>query len=254
LAYYQVEVMRALGHATFAGVGHDRGARTAHRMALDHPEVVERVAVLDIVPTRHVYGTAYKRLAETYYHWFFLIQPYDLPEHLIDGDPTYYLHHALGSFGSGLDAYDPRALVEYERCFAAPMTRHAICEDYRAAASIDLVHDEADAGRRITAPTLVLWGARGAVGALYEPLEVWRDYADDVDGRAIDAGHFLVDERPDEVTDVSSVESWEPSVPARATGGTPAPYHTQGRMPRPQRNSAPKCVPSNLADWMCARW
>ncbi|GAA1700123.1 alpha/beta hydrolase [Fodinicola feengrottensis] len=199
MAADQVEVMRTLGHQRFAVVGHDRGARVTHRMALDHPEAVERLAMLDIVPTRHVYGHTDKRLATVYYHWFFLIQPDELPERLIGNDPIYYLHSALGSFGSGLDSYAPAALAEYERCFADPQTRHAMCEDYRAAATVDLEHDKADTGRRVQQPTLVLWGAKGAVGALYEPLTVWRDYATNVRGHSIDAGHFLVEQQPDEV-------------------------------------------------------
>ncbi|WP_163509948.1 alpha/beta fold hydrolase [Fodinicola acaciae] len=200
MARDQYEVMRQLGHPFFAVVGHDRGARTAHRLALDHAEAVTKLAVLDIAPTRHVFSHTDKLMASTYYHWFFLIQPYDLPERLIGNDAKYFLHSALGSFGGALDAYDPRALAEYERCFDNAETRHAMIEDYRAAASIDLEHDEADADRRLSQPTLVLWGETGAVGRMYEPLEVWRDYADDVRGRAIaDAGHFLVEQQPADV-------------------------------------------------------
>ena len=200
MAADQVEAMAALGFDRFAVIGHDRGARVGHRMALDHPERVERLAVLDIVPTRTVYATVDRELATRYYHWFFLIQPFDLPERLIGADPVYYLRRALwrGLGGGSLDAFAPDALAEYERCFADPDAVHATCEDYRAAASIDLAHDEADADRRVECPVLALWGANGAVGALYEPLEVWREYADDARGRAVDAGHFLVEERPEE--------------------------------------------------------
>lgn len=200
MAADQVEVMRTLGHRSFSVIGHDRGARVTHRMALDHQDAVERLALLDIIPTRHVYGHTDRQLATAYYHWFFLIQKEDLPERLIGNDPTYYLHSALGSFGGGLDTYAPQALAEYERCFNDAATLHAMCEDYRAAASIDLDHDEADAERKIEQPTLVLWGANGVVGNLYEPLKVWRDYASDVRGGPVrDAGHFLVEEQPDEV-------------------------------------------------------
>lgn len=200
MAQDQYEVMRELGHPTFVAVGHDRGARTVHRLALDHADAVTKLAVLDIAPTRHVFNHTDKLMASTYYHWFFLIQPDDLPERLIGNDATYFLHGALGSFGGALDAYDPRALAEYERCFADAETRHAMIEDYRAAASIDLEHDEADADRQLSQPTLVLWGSTGAVARMYEPLTVWRDYACDVRGRAIpNAGHFLVEQQPADV-------------------------------------------------------
>ena len=198
MAADQLEVMAALGHTRFALVGHDRGARVGHRLALDHPETVERLAVLDIVPTRHVLATVDARLADRYYHWFFLTQP-ELPEHLVGADPAYYLHASLGGLGSALDVHPPEALRSYERAFADSRRRHAMFEDYRAAVTIDQVHDERDSGRRLTMPLLVLWGAHGVVGQLYAPLEVWRAYADDVRGRAVDAGHFLVDERPAEV-------------------------------------------------------
>jgi len=197
MAADQVAVMAALGFAHFAVVGHDRGARTAHRMALDHAEVLDRVAVLDIVPTRYVLEHVDRRLASRYYHWFFLSQPADLPERLIAGDPIRYLHSALGGWGTGLDAYAPEALAEYERCFDAT-TIHSSCEDYRAALGVDQEHDEADRDRRVAAPVLVLWGANGVVGALHEPLEVWAEYAGDIRGQALDAGHFLVEERPAE--------------------------------------------------------
>lgn len=196
----QLTVMRALGFDRFSVVGHDRGARTAHRMALDHPDSIDRVAVLDIVPTRHVLAHVDRRLASRYYHWFFLSQPADLPERLIGGDPLLYLHRALGGLGTGLDAFAPDALAEYERCFDAT-TVHAICEDYRAAIGVDQEHDEADRGRRIEQPLLVLWGANGVVGGLHEPLQVWREYAVDVRGAALDAGHFLVEERPAQTLD-----------------------------------------------------
>ncbi|MHA6796301.1 alpha/beta fold hydrolase [Pseudonocardia bannensis] len=198
MAADQVAVMAALGFDRFAVVGHDRGARVTHRMALDHPGAVERLALLDILPTRHVYGHVDRRLATAYYHWFFFIQPADLPERLIAGDPIGYLHSLLGGWGSGLDAHDPAALAEYERCFADPQARHAMLEDYRAGASIDLDHDAA--GERIAAPVLVLWGADSVVGTgPDDPLVVWREQAVRpglVRGRALDgAGHFLVEER-----------------------------------------------------------
>jgi len=194
-------LMRELGHERYAVVGHDRGARVTHRLALDHADAVERAAVLDVLPTTHVYGHVDRRLATAYYHWFFYLQPEPLPENLIAGDPTGYLHSLLGGWGSGLDVYSPAQLAEYERCFADPATRHAMLEDYRAGASIDLEHDEADAaaGHRVTCPLLVLWGSKGVVGTGPDDvLAVWRERADDVRGEAVDAGHFLVDERPAE--------------------------------------------------------
>ena len=195
-----VEVMQSLGLPSFAVVGHDRGGRVGHRMALDHPERVTKLAVLDIVPTRHVYSTVSKDLATDYYHWFFFIQPYDLPETLIGADPGYYLRKKLGGWGTSLDTFAPEALAEYERCFRDPATIHSSCEDYRAAASIDLVHDEADwdEGRKVECPLLALWGGRGVMERLYDVEDVWSGYASDVRGGPLDAGHYLAEERPEE--------------------------------------------------------
>lgn len=198
MARDQLEVMQALGFERFAVVGHDRGARVAHRMALDAPERVQRLAVLDIVPTSHVFTTIDQGMAYAYYHWFFLSQPYDLPERLIGADPIYYLHKKLGGWGTPLAAFAPEALAEYERCFRDPAMIHASCEDYRAAATIDLTHDAADRQRRVACPLLALWGAHGRLHRAYNVLAVWRDYALDVRGEALPAGHFLVEERPAE--------------------------------------------------------
>jgi haloacetate dehalogenase len=204
MAADQVALMREFGHERFAVVGHDRGARVSHRMALDHPAAVTRLALLDILPTLHVYETVDAALATAYYHWFFFIQPAPLPERLIDGDPLGYLHALLGSWGgAGLSAFAPETLAEYERCFADPHARHAMLEDYRAAASVDLDHDRADLDRRVEAPTLVVWGEHGVVGRRpVDPLTVWGQRAADVRGAAVDAGHFLVDERPAETADL----------------------------------------------------
>ncbi len=204
MAADQVAVMRELGHERFAVIGHDRGARVAHRMALDHPAAVTRLAVLDILPTLYVFETVDAALATAYYHWFFFIQPAPLPERLIDGDPIGYLHALLGSWGgSGLSAFAPATLADYERCFADPEVRHAMLEDYRAGASIDLEHDRSDLGRRVEAPTLVVWGDRGVVGSRpIDPLTVWAERVADMRGVAVDAGHFLVDEQPDEMIDL----------------------------------------------------
>jgi haloacetate dehalogenase len=199
MAADQVALMRSLGHERFAVVGHDRGARVTHRMALDAPDAVTRVAVLDILPTLHVYSHVDRRLATAYYHWFFYIQPYDVPERLIAGDPIGHLHTVLGRFGGRVDAFAPEAVAEYERVFADPDARHAMMEDYRAGASIDLEHDRADVGRRVEAPLLAMWGTRGVVGRGPDnPVAVWREHATDVFGVGLDAGHYLAEERPEE--------------------------------------------------------
>ncbi len=199
MALDMLELMGALGYARFQLAGHDRGGRVAHRLAVDHPRAVERLAVLDISPTRKMYAGTNKEFATRYYHWFFLIQPHDLPERLIGADPIYYLRRKIGSWGGGLSYFDPRALAEYERCFANPAMIHASCEDYRAAASIDLVHDDEDieSGRRIECPLLVLWGERGVVHRLFRPLDDWREVAAEVRGRALPASHFLAEEAPE---------------------------------------------------------
>jgi haloacetate dehalogenase len=193
-----VEVMAALGFARFLVAGHDRGGRVAHRLALDHPERVERMAVLDIVPTRTVFRATDQAIATGYYPWFFLIQPYGLPERLIGADPIYYLRRKLGAWAA-LDNFAPEALAEYERCFSDPATIHASCEDYRAAASIDLAHDEADLDHRIRCPLLVLWGGRGLMERHFDVLATWREKAaGPLTGRALDCGHFLAEERPED--------------------------------------------------------
>ena len=152
-----------------------------------------------------MYARTDRAFATAYYHWFFLIQPFDLPERLIGADPVWYLRRKLGAWSAGAGTappahFDPRALAEYERCYADPATIHATCEDYRAAASIDLVHDDADvaAGRRVRCPLLALWGDKGVVHRLFEPIADWREVADDVRGRALPSGHYLPEEAPAE--------------------------------------------------------
>jgi len=198
MAQDQVEVMQALGFARFKLVGHDRGGRVAHRLCLDHPQAVECVAVLDISPTRLMYAGTDMAFATAYYHWFFLIQPFDLPERLIGADPVYYLRRKLGGLSSGLDLFDAGALAEYERCFADPATIHATCEDYRAAASIDLEHDTADAHLRVECPLLALWGEKGVVHRYFDPIADWKSVARDVRGKALPSGHYLAEEVPEE--------------------------------------------------------
>ena len=198
MAADQVELMRALGHERFRLAGHDRGGRVAHRLCLDHPQAVERVAVLDISPTRIMYDGTDRAFATAYYHWFFLIQPFDLPERLIGADPIYYLHKKLAGWSSGLAHFDPRALAEYERCFNDPTTIHATCEDYRAAATIDLEHDAADLHAKVECPLLALWGTKGVVNRLFDPIANWQSVARDVTGKALPSGHFLAEEAPAE--------------------------------------------------------
>jgi haloacetate dehalogenase len=179
--------------ASFFVAGHDRGGRCAYRMALDHPERVLKLAVLDIIPTGEAFRRADMAFGLGYWHWFFLAQPYDLPERLIGADPE-------GSFRSRpVDAFAPAALENYLRCFRNPATIHAMCEDYRAGAGIDFQLDEADRGRvRIRCPVLALWAKRGPLQRWYDVLDIWRTWADDVHGHAIDSGHYLAEEAPDE--------------------------------------------------------
>lgn len=200
MAKDQVAVMRALGFERFAVVGHDRGGRVAHRMALDHPNAVERIAVIDIAPTVTMYARTNKAFASRYFWWFFLIQPAPLPERLIAADPEFFLRTHIEGQTKTPGATEPAAFAEYLRCYSDSRTRHAICEDYRAAASIDLDHDAADEEVRIQAPLLAIWGAKGTVGELYDVLETWREKALNVRGRAFDCGHTLQEERPEETT------------------------------------------------------
>lgn len=194
MAQDQVEVMLKLGYEQFYVVGHDRGARVSHRMALDHPQCVKKLVLLDIAPTYTMYATTDKEFATAYYHWFFLIQPYDLPETLIAANPEYYLRKCLERWSKDVSAFTPEALAEYIRCFSDPAVIHATCEDYRAAATIDLEHDELDMEQKITCPVLVLWGGKGIIGRKYDVLETWRERANDVCGQAIPCGHFLPEE------------------------------------------------------------
>jgi haloacetate dehalogenase len=185
----QVEVMRGLGFERFAVVGHDRGGRVAHRMALDQSTHVERLAVIDIAPTATMYELTNQEFATKYFWWFFLIQPFDLPERMIGADPEYFLRQHIGRQVKTADAANEALFQEYLRCYRNPATIHAICEDYRAAASIDLEHDAADADHKVEAPLLALWGAKGVVGSLFDVLETWREKAVNVSGRALDCGH-----------------------------------------------------------------
>ena len=195
-------LMTQLGHTRYAVCGHDRGGRVAHRLALDHPQAVSRLCLLDIAPTLDMYGATGMDFARAYYHWFHLIQPAPLPEKMIGGCALDYLHAKLGGWGTGgLAHLEPQALADYERCFCRPEAIHAACEDYRAAASIDLVHDRAsrEAGQRIACDLLVLWGARGVVQRLFDPIPLWQaQCAGQVTGEALPGGHFLPEELPNE--------------------------------------------------------
>ncbi|QID19286.1 alpha/beta hydrolase [Nitrogeniibacter mangrovi] len=201
MAQDMIEVMAAFGHTRFAVAGHDRGARVTHRLILDHPAAVERACVMDIAPTLHMFMHADRHFATGYYHWFFLIQPDGLPEHMIGTDPRYYLREKLRRWSAPGAVFDEAVVADYVRCFSEPAAIHASCEDYRAAATIDLEHDTASRERRITCPLLVLWGERGFVHRSYDVLAVWRDYATDVRGQALPCGHFLPEEAPQAVLD-----------------------------------------------------
>jgi haloacetate dehalogenase len=199
MAADQVGVMRQLGFGRFQLVSHDRGARVSHRLTLDHPEAVTRLAVLDIVPTRHVLRNVTREMAAAYYHWFFLPAGNGVPEHLIGADPGYWVRSIVSSLLGPGASLEPAVMDDYVRCFSDPRTIAGSCADYRSAASIDLVHDDETfaAGRKLECPVLVLWGARAFVGRYYDPLTIWQEYATDVRGEPIPTGHFLPEEAPE---------------------------------------------------------
>ena len=196
MASDQVEVMEKLGFNQFAMVSHDRGARVGHRLALDHSDRLTKLVMMDICPTYYMYTTADRQFASTYFHWFFLIQPAPFPETLIGNNVDAFLKVFMGSVMP--KSIEPDAYAEYRRCFSDPATIHASCEDYRAAATIDLTHDEADLDRKISCPVLVLWGANGLVGRKYDVLAVWRERATQVSGKALSGSHWLAEELPNE--------------------------------------------------------
>ena len=200
MAQDALAVMDALSRDRFLLCGHDRGGRVAHRLAVDHPGRVDKLCLIDIAPTLDMYNATNMAFASAYYHWFHLIQPSPLPETMIGGNPVAYLHAKLGGWGSsGLSYIEPEALSEYERCFCTPDAIHAACEDYRASAGIDLVHDRESRARgdKIACDTLVLWGERGVVQKLFDPLALWQAQCSGiVSGRAMPAGHFIPEELP----------------------------------------------------------
>lgn len=197
MAQDQVALMAQLGHKRFSVIGHDRGGRVAHRLALDAPEAVERLAVLDIAPTLTMYEKTDQAFATRYFWWFFLIQPHDLPEKMIGSDPEYFLRRHIAGQVKIDGTVSEKAIAEYLRTYRDPATIHAICEDYRASASIDLEHDRADSYRRVEAPLLAIWGEKGVVGELYDVEATWNEMATDVTGCALPCGHAIPEEAPE---------------------------------------------------------
>jgi haloacetate dehalogenase len=200
MAADQHAVMHAFGHHQFSVLGHDRGARVSHRLAMDFPESVERLMVLDISPTLTMYENTNMEFAKGYWHWFFLIQPYPIPETLIGANPEFWLRNHMGRHaGNGI--FDPASWAEYLAGASNPESMHAMCEDYRAAASIDLVHDRADrdAGKKLAVPLRVLWGEHGLVAKCFSPIEDWKRVAKDVSGKSVPCGHYIPEELPQEL-------------------------------------------------------
>jgi haloacetate dehalogenase len=199
MALDQIEVMRHFGFAEFDVLAHDRGARVAHRLALDHPKAVKRLVLLDIAPTLAMYEKTSNQFARSYWHWFFLIQPAPMPERLIEADPAAYVRDVLGRRSAGLAPFDARALAEYVRCIELPGSAHGLCEDYRASAGIDLVHDQLDLDDKnfVKQPLLILWGEQGVVHQCFEPLKEWSKVAVNVQGKALPCGHYIPEEAPE---------------------------------------------------------
>lgn len=199
MASDQVAVMAELGFDRFYLCGHDRGGRVGHRLAMDHPQAVEKLMLLDIAPTLAMYEKTDRTFATAYFHWFFLIQPAPLPETLIEASPEAYVTRTMGGRHARLDAFAPEAIADYQRCLAQPGAAHALCEDYRAANGIDLEHDRADreAGRTIRCPVRILWGRHGIIERCFDPLAEWRAVAEQVDGEALPCGHYIPEEAPD---------------------------------------------------------
>lgn len=193
-----VGLMHALGFERFAVMAHDRGARVAHRLALDHPACLTRLVLLDIAPTLAMYRQTNEAFARAYWHWFFLIRPAPLPETLIEADPEAYLRSVMGGRSAGLAPFTDEAFAEYRRCLSLPGAARGLCEDYRAAAGIDLDHDQADldAGNQVQAPLLVLWGRDGVIGKCFAPLHEWQAVARDVRGGELPCGHYIPEEAP----------------------------------------------------------
>ena len=199
MAQDQIALMAHLGHQKFAVVGHDRGSRVAHRLALDFPEAISRLIVLDIAPTHTMYARTNQEFATRYFWWFFLIQPNGLPEKMTGSDPEYFLRKHIASQVKIKGSVDESAIAEYLRSYEDPATLHAICEDYRAAASIDLEHDEADLDSRVEAPLLAIWGDRSIIADIYDVKATWEEKGARVSGRALPCGHAIPEEAPEEL-------------------------------------------------------
>lgn len=199
MALDMLRLMRALGHERFDVLAHDRGARVAHRLGMDHPGAVRRLLLLDVAPTLAMYEQTSEAFARAYWHWFFLIQPAPMPERLIEADPAAYLRDVMGRRSAGMAPFDSRALADYEQGLSQPGAAHGLCEDYRAAAGIDLEHERADraAGRLLLQPLLVLWGEQGVVHRCFKPLAEWQRVAADVRGAPLPCGHYIPEEAPD---------------------------------------------------------
>ncbi|MGO3055492.1 alpha/beta fold hydrolase [Halomonas sp. AOP43-A1-21] len=203
MATDMAELMSGLGFERFKVLAHDRGARVAHRLGVDYAQRVERMVFLDIAPTLAMYRGTNEAFARSYWHWFFLIRPQPLPEMLINSDPTQYLKSVMGARSAGMTPFTSEALAEYERCLALPGTATGICGDYRASATIDLVHDQADidAGVKLTCPLKVMWGAEGAIEANFDALSEWHKVATQVEGKALPCGHYIAEEIPEVLLD-----------------------------------------------------
>lgn len=199
MATDQIELMRHLGFDQFSVLAHDRGARVAHRLAVDHPKAVKRMVLLDIAPTLAMYEQTDEEFARAYWHWFFLIRPAPLPETLIESGPKNYLDSVMGARSAGMSPFSVEAFAEYLRCLSLPGAATGICEDYRASAGIDLEHDRADigAGNKIRCPLKILWGRDGVVGRCFDPLAEWQKVAINVTGAALPCGHYIPEEVPD---------------------------------------------------------
>ena len=198
MAQDQVEAMERLGFDSFFLAGHDRGARVSHRLTKDHPERVRKLATLDIIPTRRMFQIVNKEMAANTFHWFFLIQPYPFPERVIEAGADYFMRSRFERGDNAGQVFPPEAVAEYVRCSTDPATIHAICEDYRAGAGIDLVHDEADFANKVTCPHLALWSETGYVGRTQDVLAVWREYSTNVRGHGMPSGHYIAEELPEE--------------------------------------------------------
>ena len=197
MAQDQVEAMEKLGFDSFLLVSHDRGARVSHRLTKDHPQRVRKLVTLDIIPTRRMFQIVDKEMATSTHHWFFLIQPYDFPERVIGSCSDYYIRSRFERGPYAKEYFPKEAVDEYARCFDADAI-HAMCEDYRAGASIDLVHDDADFDNKVTCPMLALWSETGYVGRTEDVMRVWHEYATDVRGHSMPCGHHIAEEMPDE--------------------------------------------------------